>query len=78
MHLLLLIVLGFLVYFFGYRRLKKVSKEEKVYIKRCITFSVILYLVILFFTSDDTVSKLIYSGIVLFALYGFNKDPDKA
>ena len=77
MHLILLLIISFLVYFFGYRRLKKVSKEEKIYIKRCITFSVILYLAVLYFTSDDTISKLIYSGIVLFALYSFNKDREK-
>lgn len=46
--------------------------------KKCITFSVVLYLIVLWFTSDDTASKVIYTSIVLFALYGFNKSSKKA
>ena len=78
MHLLILIGLAVFLYFFVFRRLKKISEEEKVYMKKCITFSVVLYLIVLWFTSDDTASKVIYTSIVLFALYGFNKSSKKA
>ena len=77
MHLLLLIALAVLSYFLVFRKIKKVSEDEKVYIKKCITFSVVLYLIVLWFTSDDLAAKVIYSSIVIFALYGFNKKSKK-
>ena len=73
MHLILLLVLAFLFYFFVFRKIKKVSEEENIYMKKCITFSVVLYLIVLWFTSDDTASKVIYSSIIIFALYSFNR-----